>query len=66
MNTNIKELLEKSDDELKFLLNEKREVLRVLKFKVSSANLKNVKELSAIKKDIARILTLINSERSAV
>lgn len=60
---NIKELSEKSNDALNLLLNSQRNALRVLRFKVSAANLKNIQEISITKKEIARILTIINSRK---
>lgn len=60
---NIKELSEKSNDELNLLLNRQKDALRVLRFKVSTANLKNVQEIGNTKKEVARILTIINSRK---
>jgi len=60
----IKELREKNTDELKKLLAEKRESVRKLRFDISSKQIKNNKELKNTKKDIARILTLINESRT--
>ncbi len=59
---NIKELSEKTIKELDLLMNNRKESFRILKFKVCSANLKNVKEISKSKKDIARILTVLRSK----
>ncbi len=53
-----KELLSKSVEDLNKLLTEKREALRVFRFASTGAKSKNVKEGRAIRKDIARILTL--------
>jgi large subunit ribosomal protein L29 len=53
------ELTTKSDAELKkelTTLSEKRENLRM---KIKLGQVKNVKEYSAVRKDIARILTLL-------
>lgn len=47
--------LEKSVQDLKKKLND-------LRFKFSANKLKNVKEISNIKKEIARVLTLINGK----
>ena len=54
----IKELRQKSLKELEKLLNEKREYLRVARFKKSGGELKNVREISELKKTIAQILTM--------
>jgi len=55
----IEEIRQKSKEELKRLLAESREKLRQLKFDLSSGKVKNVREIRQIKKDIARILTLL-------
>ena len=59
----IKELRNKSINELQNLLAEKREALRAMRFKVSQRQLKKVHEIKLVRKDIARILTLINQKR---
>lgn len=56
----VRELSEKTIEELGNLLNEKRIALGKLKFTLSTKQLKNVKKISEIKKDIARILTIKN------
>lgn len=58
----ITEINQKSEKELQTMLSEKREKLRSLKFDLSSGKVKNVKEIRGIKKDIARIMTIINSK----
>jgi len=55
----ITELRQKPKNELQTLLLEKRERLRVLRFDLASGKVKNVREIRQIKKDIARILTLL-------
>lgn len=55
------ELSKKPKNELQTLLSEKREKLRQLRFNISSGKVKNVREIRMIKKDIARILTLLKS-----
>ena len=62
----FKELKNKSLKELNELLKKNREVLRDLRFKVSAKQLKNIKEISQVKKVIARILTLINKQQEVV
>ena len=52
------ELRQKSKEELGILVREKRERVDTLRFLLRQKKVKNVKELSSIKKDIARILTL--------
>ena len=58
--TKIKELREKNNGELKKLLADKREAVRKLRFDLVSKQIKNNRDLRKDKKDIARILTLIN------
>ncbi len=58
-----KELKEKSEAELQKLLKEKREKLREARFVLATGRLKNVNEIKNIKKDIARILTLLNLKK---
>lgn len=54
------ELKQKPKEELRKILLENRERLRVLRFNLLSGKVKNVKEIRGIKKDIARILSLLN------
>ena len=59
----VKELREKNIEELKKLLAEKREVVRKLRFDVATKQVKNTRQARNEKKDIARIITLINEEK---
>lgn len=52
----IKEIRIKSENELNHLLRDLRKKLDDLKFKDAQKQLKNVREIRAIKKDIARIM----------
>ncbi len=61
--TKIKELREKNSGELKRLLTEKREYVRKVRFDISSKQIKNTKDLRNAKRDIAKILTLINESQ---
>jgi len=54
-----KELRKFSKKELENLLIEKRKKLQDLNFQLVSGKVKNVKEAKELKKDIARILTII-------
>lgn len=54
------ELKNKSRDELTKELDEKRIILRDMRFGLAGSKSKNVKEQKMVKKDIARILTAIN------
>jgi len=55
----IGELRQKSKPELQKLLTELRERLRQLRFDLAAGKVKNVREIRKIKKEIARILTLL-------
>lgn len=57
----IKELKNRSQSELKNILEENREKLRQLRFDLASGKVKNVREIRKTKKDIARISTLIKT-----
>lgn len=57
----MKGLEKKTDKELQKLLAEKRESLRGFRFDTTGTKIKNVKEGSNIKKDVARILTELRS-----
>lgn len=54
----IKELRQLSETERTRLLQESRDKVRELRFKVARRELKNVREVRELKKTIARILTL--------
>ena len=56
------ELQKKSKSELKKLIIDKSERLRVLRFSLAVGKLKNVREVREIKRDIARILTLLREK----
>ncbi|MEK7519447.1 MAG: 50S ribosomal protein L29 [Patescibacteria group bacterium] len=60
----ISALRKKSKEELQKTIQEDREHLRVLRFNLNSAKLKNVREIRNIKKEIARILTLLKQNRT--
>lgn len=55
----IRELRQKSNEELTKILSEKRNSLLGLRFDISGGKMKNVKAMHEAKKDIARILTLL-------
>lgn len=63
MNKLFTELKEKKETELRKLLAEDREKLRDLRFRVSQAQMKDVREIRALRIRIARILTAINRSR---
>jgi len=58
----IGELRKQSPSKLQKLLIEKREQLRKLRFDLAAGKLKNVREVRSLKKDIARILTLLKEK----
>ncbi len=55
----INELKQKSKEELQKTLEDDREKLRQLRFDLSAGKVKNVREIRNVKKEIARILTLL-------
>ena len=54
------ELRKKDKKELEKIVFELRKKLSDLRFKFASGKLKNVKEINNSKKEVARILTLLN------
>jgi len=50
----------KTENELKHMLKEKQEALRVFRFAMSGSKTKNLKEGMFLRKDIARIMTVLN------
>jgi ribosomal protein L29 len=58
----MKDFIKKNTNELKSLLSEKRIALRSFRFAVSGSNVRNVKEGNGLKKDIARIMTILNTK----
>ncbi|MDD4994988.1 MAG: 50S ribosomal protein L29 [Patescibacteria group bacterium] len=59
----IKELRKKSKEELRKMLAELREKYRSMRFKVSTRELKTVREVRINKRLIARILTILSERR---
>ena len=57
------EIKQKPENELRKLLKEDREKLQQLYFDLASGKVKNVREIRMIKKDIARILTILNKKQ---
>jgi ribosomal protein L29 len=60
----IKEIQNKSVSELNHLLSELRGKLDDLSFKVSQNQLKNVREIRVIKKDIAKVMMTLKTENN--
>jgi large subunit ribosomal protein L29 len=63
----VKELRKKNPKELKKIEANLREKLRALRFDLGAGKVKNVKEMKAIKKEIAQILTILkeNAQKTA-
>jgi len=59
----LKELKKKSVSELHKILAESRDKLRDLRFKDANKQLKNVRELRAVRTIIAQTLTLLNTDK---
>jgi len=55
----IETIIDKPIAELRQLASDKKEKLRSLRFDLSAGKIKNVSDIKTIKKDIARLLTLI-------
>jgi ribosomal protein L29 len=55
----MEELKKKNDKELKQLLAEKREALRDFRFSMKGSRIRDTKGGVALRKDIARILSLV-------
>ena len=56
----IKDLEQKSQDELSSLLVKEQDNLRVLKFRAAGGHLNKVREIRRARKTIARIVTLLS------
>ena len=61
-----KEIIKKPKKELQILLDNLRDKLRDLRFKTSADQLKNVREIRKVKKDIARVLTVMKSGKKEI
>jgi ribosomal protein L29 len=59
------EFKNKNDQELRQILSEKREKIREIAFSSSGGKAGDVKERSRVRKDIARILTILQENVSA-
>lgn len=53
------QLRKKSKSDLKKILQDSRERLRVLRFDLAEGKIKNIREVRKVKRGIARILTLL-------
>ena len=61
----IKELKKKNISELQKLLNDKKRELLTHSFDLKMGKIKNVKTVANIKKDIAKILTVVNQNTNS-
>ena len=59
-----KELKTKGEKELQKLIVEQREKLRELKFKTAANQLKNIRELRTVRKQISQIMFLLATKAS--
>ena len=59
---NIAEIKKRSEAELKDILAKRREKLRQLRFDLASGKVKNIRDIRIAKKDIAKILTILNNK----
>lgn len=59
---NLQELKNKIASELQKDLAGNREKLRALKFDLAAGKVKNIKEIQAVKKTIAQILTILKTK----
>lgn len=59
----IKEIRNKPFSELNHLLGDLRKKLADLKFKVFQNQLKNIREVRVIKKDIAKVMTVLGENK---
>lgn len=60
----IKEIREKNENELKKSLVELQNKLAKLRFDISAKQVKNHREIRKAKKDIAKILTVLKSNKA--
>jgi len=61
-----RELRLKQEEELNQLLSESQKKLRELRFNLASGKVKNVRTIRVLKKDIARILTILNEKSKKI
>ncbi len=59
----ILELRKKTKEELENLLLKNREELRKLRFNIYSKKVKNVKTVKNLKRDVAKILTILKDKK---
>ena len=55
----LEELRKKTKEEIRNVLHDNQEKLKQLRFDLAAGKVKNVREIRRIKKEIARILTIL-------
>ena len=58
-----KELMQKSEAELKKMIYLNKEKMREFRFDLVSGKIKNVNQIKKTRREIARILTILNKKR---
>lgn len=66
MTKQMKELQKKNAKELRTVLTEKREALRAFRFGTKGSRTRDTQQGANLKKDIARILTILNTREDEV
>jgi ribosomal protein L29 len=61
----MKKIREKSDKELEKMLKTHREEIRKFRFGISGSGKKNVREARLLKKEVAQILTEMNTRKNS-
>lgn len=61
----MQEFKNKTETDLRKMLTEKREAVRKFRFDVAGSKIKNVREARTLRKDIARILTVLSNKKEA-
>lgn len=61
----LKDFKKMKREEILSLLNERREFLRQFYFDLTAGKIKNIKQIRETKKDIARLLTILNQSKLA-
>ena len=59
----MSEISTKTDKDLLKMLKDKREAVRASRFSGAGSKNKNVKEVNGLKKEIARIMTVLSSRK---
>ncbi|HZI95753.1 MAG TPA: 50S ribosomal protein L29 [Candidatus Paceibacterota bacterium] len=60
------ELRLKQEEELNQLLSESQKKLRELRFNLAGGKVKNVRTIRVLKKDVARIITILNEKSKKI